>query len=135
SLVLRVRVAGGLGAVAVGGASPVGRAVAVARGQEPMGGRALAAAVSTKKPYVHCEVGRTRIAVVDYGCKRSILRRLVGAGAAVTVYPHDVDADELLQYDSVLLSNGPGDPEPLADEIGTIRRLLGRVPILPIFLP
>ena len=26
-------------------------------------------------------------------CKRSILRRLAGAGAAVTVFPHDVDAD------------------------------------------
>ena len=31
--------------------------------------------------------GRARIAVVDYGCKRSILRRLAKAGAAVTVVP------------------------------------------------
>ena len=38
---------------------------------------------------------RARIAVVDYGCKRSILRRLAAAGAAVTVFPHDADADEL----------------------------------------
>ena len=58
-----------------------------------------------------------RVAVVDYGCKRSILRRLAGAGARVTVYPHDVDADELAGYDGVLLSNGPGDPEPLRDEV------------------
>ncbi|TMK73939.1 MAG: carbamoyl phosphate synthase small subunit, partial [Actinobacteria bacterium] len=56
------------------------------------------------------------------------------AGAGVTVYPHDIDADELLQYDGVLLSNGPGDPGPLADEIATVRELLGRVPILGICL-
>jgi carbamoyl-phosphate synthase small subunit len=134
SVVLKLRDAGAMRAVAVSGESSVEQAVAVARGQEPMSGRSLAAAVSTNKPYVHCDVGRTRIAVVDYGCKRSILRRLVGAGAAVTVYPHDAEADELLQYDGVLLSNGPGDPEPLAEEIATVRELLGRVPLLGICL-
>src|SRR5262249_7655280 len=121
-------------AVAVSGESSVEQAIAVARAQEPMSGRALAAAVSTKKPYVHCDIGRTRIAVVDYGCKRSILRRLVGTGAAVTVYPHDVDADELLHPGGVLLPTGPGAPEPLAGEIATVRELLGRVPILGICL-
>jgi carbamoyl-phosphate synthase small subunit len=75
-----------------------------------------------------------RIAVVDYGCKRSILRRLAGAGAAVTVYPHDVDADELARHDGVLLSNGPGDPEPLTREVATVSELLGRVPVLGICL-
>ncbi len=34
----------------------------------------------------------------------------------------------------MLLSNGPGDPEPLADEIAVIRELLGRGPILGICL-
>ena len=62
------------------------------------------------------EVGRVNVAVVDYGTKRSILRRLAGAGAAVTVYPHDVDADTLAGYDGVVLSNGPGDPDPLVEE-------------------
>src|SRR3712207_3667580 len=99
-----------------------------------MEGRALAGVVSTSEPYVYSDVGRARIAVVDYGCKRSILRRLAGAGAAVTVFPHDATADELLRFDGVLLSNGPGDPEPLADEIATVAHLLGRVPILGICL-
>src|SRR5919201_1463081 len=74
------------------------------------------------------------VAVVDYGCKRSILRRLAGAGAAVTVYPHDVDADTLAGHDGVVLSNGPGDPEPLHGEVETLRELLGRVPVLGICL-
>jgi carbamoyl-phosphate synthase small subunit len=34
----------------------------------------------------------------------------------------------------VLLSNGPGDPEPLVDEVAAIRELLGRVPVLGICL-
>jgi carbamoyl-phosphate synthase small subunit len=99
-----------------------------------MAGRALAAKVSTRDPFVFSDAGWARIAVIDYGCKRSILNRLAWSGAAVTVYPHDVDADELVDYDGVLLSNGPGDPEPLTHEQATIRELIGRVPILGICL-
>jgi len=134
SLVLKLREAGALRGVVVAGDGSVEQAVAVARQQEPMAGRALAATVSTREPYVYSELGRAEIAVVDYGCKRSILRRLAGAGAAVTVYPHDVDAGELAAHDGILLSNGPGDPEPLVGEIATVRELLGRVPILGICL-
>jgi carbamoyl-phosphate synthase small subunit len=134
SLVLKLREAGALRGVVVAGDGSVEQAVAVAREQKPMAGRALAATVSTRAPYVYSELGRTEIAVVDYGCKRSILRRLAGAGAAVTVFPHDVDADEVAPFDGVLLSNGPGDPEPLVAEIATVRDLLGRVPILGICL-
>jgi carbamoyl-phosphate synthase small subunit len=134
SLVLKLRGSGALRAVVVAGAGSVEQAVEVARAQPPMSGRALAHEVSTALPYVYSDAGRTRIAVVDYGCKRSILRRLAGAGAAVTVFPHDATADELLRFDAVLLSNGPGDPEPLEQEVAVIRELLGRVPILGICL-
>jgi carbamoyl-phosphate synthase small subunit len=52
----------------------------------------------------------------------------------VTVFPHDATADELSRFDAVLLSNGPGDPEPLVDQVAVIRDLLGRVPMLGICL-
>jgi carbamoyl-phosphate synthase small subunit len=99
-----------------------------------MAGRALVEAVSTDEPYRYTNEGRAKVAVVDYGVKRSVLRRLAAAGAAVTVYPHDVDADELARHDGVLLANGPGDPEPLVDEVATVRELLGRTPVLGICL-
>ena len=99
-----------------------------------MAGRALAGEVSTAEPYVATDEGDVRVAVVDYGCKRSILARLASAGAAVTVYPHNADADELAAYDGVLLSNGPGDPAVLTDEIATTCDLVGRVPLLGICL-
>ena len=134
SLVLHLREKGAMRAVAVSGEASVDEAVNAVREQPAMAGRALAGQVSAKEPYVFSDAGSARIAVVDYGCKRSILQRLAWAGAAVTVYPHDVDADELRAYDGVLLSNGPGDPEPLADEVGTVRALLGRVPVFGICL-
>jgi carbamoyl-phosphate synthase small subunit len=134
SLVLHLREKGAMRAVAVSGEASVDEAVNAVREQPAMAGRALAAQVSSKEAYVFSDAGSARIAVVDYGCKRSILQRLAWAGAAVTVYPHDVEADELRGYDGVLLSNGPGDPEPLADEVETVRALLGRVPVFGICL-
>jgi carbamoyl-phosphate synthase small subunit len=134
SLVVHLREAGAMRAIAVAGEGSLEEAVAAVREQPAMGGRPLAASVSVREPYVFSDAGTARIAVVDYGCKRSILDRLAWAGAAVTVYPHDADPDELVRYDGVLLSNGPGDPEPLAHEVETVRALLGRVPLLGICL-
>ena len=135
SLVLRLREAGAMRAIAAGGdGASVDEALAAVRSRPGMAGRALAAEVSTRERYVFHEEGDVDVAVVDYGAKRSILRRLARAGARVTVYPHDVDAGTLAAHDGVLLSNGPGDPEPLEAEIATVRELLGRTPVLGICL-
>src|SRR3954465_11449169 len=109
-------------------------ALELARGEESMAGQALAGRVATPTPYAHSEKGDVAVAVVDYGVKRSILDGLPPAGASVAVFPHDVDAETLCAYDGVVLSNGPGDPEPLREEIGTVHELLGRVPVLGICL-
>jgi carbamoyl-phosphate synthase small subunit len=134
SLVLRLREGGAMRAVAVADGTAESEALEAVRELPSMAGAALVEQVSTPAPYVYSDAGATRVAVVDYGCKRSILRRLAGAGAQVTVFPHEADADELAGYDAVLLSNGPGDPEPLRDEVAEIGRLLGRVPVLGICL-
>jgi carbamoyl-phosphate synthase small subunit len=136
SLVLRLRESGAMRAAAVSDeeTSPVPDVLEQVRAQPAMEGQALVAQVSTPKPYSFSEAGSPHVAVVDYGTKRSILRRLARAGAAVTVVPHTTSANELAGYDGVVLSNGPGDPEPLRDEVETVRELLGRVPILGICL-
>jgi carbamoyl-phosphate synthase small subunit len=134
SLVLKIRESGAMRAVAVAGSGTVEEAVAAAGAQPPMAGRALVGAVSATEPYAYTTEGRTRIAVVDYGVKRSVLRRLAKAGAAITVYPHDVDADEVAGYDGVLLSPGPGDPAPLEQETAMVRELVGRTRLLGICL-
>jgi carbamoyl-phosphate synthase small subunit len=134
SLVLHLRDAGSAPGIAVASDLPVEEAIELAAHQPSMLGRALVEDVSTDKPYVFAEEGPVRIAVVDYGVKNSVLRRLAKAGAAVTVYPHDTDADELAGHDGVLLSPGPGDPEPLEAEAETVRGLLGRTHVLGICL-
>jgi carbamoyl-phosphate synthase small subunit len=133
SLVLHLRERGAMRAALVTHGDDVADALRVVETQPSMTGAALAGTVSTRNPYEWSE-GPVRVAVVDYGVKRSVLRRLAGAGVGVTVFPHNVDAETLAGFDGVLLSNGPGDPEPLAGEVATIRELLGRVPLLGICL-
>lgn len=79
---------------------------------------------------------RGRVVVLDCGVKRSILRRLVDAGAEVLVAPPSLTADEVLalQPAGVVLSNGPGDPAAVTRTIATVRGLLGRLPLLGICL-
>jgi len=134
SLVLAIREHGSMRAVAVAGPASVDEAVETARALPEMNGRALVAGVSAKQPYIYTEEGSVRIAVVDYGVKHSVLRRLAAAGAAVTVHPHTAAADELAGYDGVLFSPGPGDPGPLEAETAVMRDLLGRTNVLGICL-
>jgi carbamoyl-phosphate synthase small subunit len=136
ALVLHLREAGALRAAAVADESevPVEDALAQVRAEPVMEGKALVASVSTRERYAFSNGGGTPIAVVDYGTKRSILRRLAQAGAAVTVFPHTASAEELADFAGVVLSNGPGDPEPLEAEVEVVRELLGRVPVLGICL-
>ena len=136
TLVLRLREAGAMRAVAVSDESALSieDALAEVHATPLMEGQALVSQVSAPVPYVYREEGAPRVAVVDYGTKRSILRRLADAGAAVTVLPHAATPDELAGFDGVVLSNGPGDPEPLEAEVESVRGLLGRAPILGICL-
>jgi carbamoyl-phosphate synthase small subunit len=134
SLVLHLRHAGAMPACVVAGEGSTEEAVAAASAQPDMAGRALVAGVSTAEPFEFTTEGRVNVAVVDYGVKRSVLRRLAKAGARVTVFPHDVDADTLAAYEGVLLSPGPGDPAPLVDETSTVRDLLGRTNVFGICL-
>jgi carbamoyl-phosphate synthase small subunit len=136
SLTLRLRDAGAMRAVAVADERvlPVDEALGDVLAKPTMEGAALVAKVSTPAPYVAEPDGDVRVALVDYGAKRSIVRRLARAGAAVTVFPHVFEPDELAGYDGVLLSNGPGDPAPLVEETEAVRGILGRVPVLGICL-
>ncbi|HEY2778569.1 MAG TPA: glutamine-hydrolyzing carbamoyl-phosphate synthase small subunit [Gaiellaceae bacterium] len=134
SLVLHLREAGAMRAAAVAGDHDVDEVIRAVREQPAMAGAALVAGVSTRDTYTYAVDGVVRVAVVDFGCKRSILRRLEANGAAVDVHPYDVDADTLAGYDGVLLSPGPGDPAPLESETRMLQDLLGRVPVLGVCL-
>jgi carbamoyl-phosphate synthase small subunit len=76
------------------------------------------------------------VVAYDYGIKRNILRHLVQIGSRVTVVPSDASAKDVLALspDGVFLSNGPGDPEPLAQQAANVRQLIGKVPVFGICL-
>jgi carbamoyl-phosphate synthase small subunit len=126
-------------------------AVAKARAFPGLAGMDLAKVVSTARPYqwtegvwrlgkgfAKPERSRFRVAAYDYGVKRNILRMLADRGCAVTVYPAQTPAAEVLaaKPDGVFLSNGPGDPEPCEYAIEAIGRILDttRIPVFGICL-
>jgi carbamoyl-phosphate synthase small subunit len=88
----------------------------------------------TKDPYT---VGAgPRVAVMDFGCKRSIVANLVSRGLEAAVCPPTWGAEAILELKpkAVLVGNGPGDPAQLVDAIETVRELLGRVPLYGVCL-
>jgi carbamoyl-phosphate synthase small subunit len=76
------------------------------------------------------------VVALDYGMKWNIARHLFDSGCRVTILPGTASAEEVLALrpDGVFLSNGPGDPEPLAYAQQTIYELLGKQPIFGICL-
>jgi carbamoyl-phosphate synthase small subunit len=128
-----------------------GEALARARAFPGLAGMDLAKVVTVKRPYEWTEgtwrlgkgfgravAPRFRVAAYDYGVKRNILRMLADRGCAVTVYPAQTPAAEVLagKPDGVFLSNGPGDPEPCEYAIEAIGRILDttRIPVFGICL-
>jgi carbamoyl-phosphate synthase small subunit len=79
---------------------------------------------------------RHHVVVLDCGVKYNILRHLVSVGCRVTVVPAATSAEEILRLrpHGLLLSNGPGDPEPVRYVVDTTRELLGKLPIFGICL-
>jgi carbamoyl-phosphate synthase small subunit len=77
-----------------------------------------------------------RVVVLDLGCKRSIVRRLVESGVEAVVVPGTWDAEAVLELGpaAVLVGNGPGDPAQLDAPVETVRELLGQVPLFGICL-
>ena len=100
------------------------------RAQPTMTGAALVAAVSTPAfPTSRTRPGpRAPSALVDYGAKRSIVHRLASGRRRGHGVPARGRRRRAPSHDGVLLSNGPGDPEPLVEETEAIRATLGPRP-------
>lgn len=83
-----------------------------------MDGLELASKVSTKEPYFFGDESATyKIAAVDIGIKKNILRNLAQRNAYIKVFPYNASFEELEAWnpDGYFLSNGPGDPQPLKE--------------------
>jgi carbamoyl-phosphate synthase small subunit len=100
-----------------------------------MAGRDLVGEVTPERMLVFGD-GAIRIAMVDTGVKRSIVRNLVERGATVELHPCTSSPADLLQNDpdAIFLANGPGDPGALDYIVETVRALVGRLPVYGICL-
>lgn len=93
--------------------------------------------VSCNKKYTVSDgEAKYKVALLDYGAKKNIVRELVARGCEVTVFPYDTSAEEIIKTnpDGIMLSNGPGDPEENIVPIENIKELAGKFPIFGICL-
>ncbi len=81
--------------------------------------------------------GKT-VLLIDCGVKRNIRRALLDRGVDVVTVPWDYDpyqAEKKVQFDAVVISNGPGNPKFVRSTISTIQKIMSKkIPILGICL-
>jgi len=126
-------------------------AVRAARKFPGLKGMDLAKVVTTRRQYQWNEgsiwregerdlprpAARLHVVAYDFGVKRNILRLMADYGCRMTVVPAMTSAENALALnpDGVLLSNGPGDPEPCDYAIRAIQEILEvEIPIFGICL-
>lgn len=92
-----------------------------------MAGLELASKVSTKATYtLGDENANIRIAVMDFGVKKNILRCMSERGAYLKVFPAKTSLSEMQSFnpDGYFLSNGPGDPASMDYAVETIKDIM-----------
>ncbi len=92
-----------------------------------MEGLELSSSVSTDAAYeVGDDASEFRVALIDFGAKRNILRCLTERGCRVKVFPMTTTLEEMLAWDphGFLLSNGPGDPAAMPASVDLVKQVV-----------
>ena len=148
SLVKKLRVDGVLRGIITTDEEDLASFVEEARSIPSMAGQELVSQVTSPEAYYwdvtqDCPVTdrptgefKRHILVYDFGVKFNILRSLAKRGNLVEVVPAQTSAEEALSKapNGIMLSNGPGDPEPVTYAIEAIQGLMGKVPLFGICL-
>jgi len=98
-----------------------------------MDGLELSSEVSVTESFDFNLTGGHKVALIDFGFKKSIATCLSDRGCSVRVFPWNVSAEEVLEWspDGIMLSNGPGDPSAMKSVIAEVGKLVESE--LPIF--
>ena len=93
-----------------------------------MDGLELSSVVCTKTPYFvgNESESKYRVAVMDYGIKKSILLNLTQRGCYCKVFPAKTPFEEVMAWnpDGFFISNGPGDPSAMPYAVETVKQFL-----------
>ena len=75
-----------------------------------------------------------KIAVLDFGSKQNIIRELKSRASQIRIFPARTDAETVKKWqpDSLMLTNGPGDPAAVQVAPETIKTFLGKIPVFGI---
>ena len=75
-----------------------------------------------------------RVAVLDFGSKQNIIRELQARCSQIRIFPSRTEAKVIADWkpDSLMLTNGPGDPAAVKVAPETIRHFLGKIPVFGI---
>ena len=99
-----------------------------------MEGLELASKVSAKKPYYFGDENSSyKIAALDLGIKKNILRNFAKRDVYIKVFPYNSTFEDLSSWnpDGYFLSNGPGDPKPLIGAQAVAKEIIEKD--LPVF--
>ena len=91
-----------------------------------MEGLELSSSVTTKESYfIGDENSDIKIAVLDLGVKKNILRCLTDRGCYLKVFPMHSTYEEMKKWDpnGFFLSNGPGDPSAMPEVIEEVKKI------------
>lgn len=127
AIVRYIRDKGAMNCVISSAETDVEKLKAVLKNVPSMEGLELSSKVSTNKAY---EAGspdaQYRVALVDFGVKKNIVRSLAERGCFVKVFPMKTKlADmEAFKPHGFMLSNGPGDPSVMKDEIALVKQIV-----------
>jgi len=116
ALVRHIRDKGAMNAIISTDVDNIDKLQAKLEGVPGMIGLELASKVSTKKSYYFGNPKATyKIAALDLGIKKNILKNLADRDCYIKVFPLNTSFKEMANFnaDGYFLSNGPGDPEPL----------------------
>jgi carbamoyl-phosphate synthase small subunit len=102
-----------------------------------MDGLELSSEVSVIEPYDFCSAGDHKVALIDFGFKRSIAKCLEDRGCKVRIFPWNSSSEQILAWepDGIMLSNGPGDPSAMPTVIEEVKKLVSyEIPVFGICL-
>lgn len=127
ALVCHIREAGAMNAVISTDVDNVAKLKEDLKNVPNMEGLELASKVSASEPYFYGdENAKYRIAALDIGIKKNILRNLAKRDAYIKVFPYNTSYKAMEEWspDGYFISNGPGDPKPLKDAVAAAKEII-----------
>lgn len=91
--------------------------------------------ISVKKPVeIKGKPSGAKIAILDLGMAYSFMKQLSTMGCNITLLPYDTAAKDIvsLKPDGLIISNGPENDAAIPEIAGTVKELLGKIPIMGI---